>query len=108
MEFENQTDCNQSVWPSKSACVEQMQQQLESQQAQHAVQLQGATNRADQLDSLLQQATDLDQQHLAQLSACESDLSEARQVSLAAITADKQNPAQVSCCLHERFALHWY
>ncbi|KAL3147252.1 hypothetical protein ABBQ32_002745 [Trebouxia sp. C0010 RCD-2024] len=60
--------------------LSQMQQQLESQQAQHAVQLQGATNRADQLDSLLQQATDLDQQHLAQLSACESDLSEARQL----------------------------
>lgn len=86
-----------------------MQQQLESQQAQHASQLQGATSRADQLGSLLQQAADLDQQHLAQLSACESDLTEARQVSLAAVTADKQDPAQVSCCLYVKVctALIW-
>ena len=66
-----------------------MQQQLESQQAQHATQLQDMGSRADQLESLLQQATDLDQQHLAQLRACESELGQARQVSLAAIAAEE-------------------
>lgn len=58
-----------------------MQQQLESQQAQHAIQMQDMSGRADQLERQLQQATDLEQQHVAQLSASEANLVEVRQVS---------------------------
>ena len=79
----------QLVLPSDTVCVKQMQQQLESQQAQHATQLEDMGSRAGQLESLLQQATDLGQQHLAQLRACESELGQARQVRLAAITAEE-------------------
>ena len=58
----------------------QMQQQLETQQAQHAAQISDMDSRADELQSMWKQATDLDQQHLAQLRAREADLDELNQV----------------------------
>ena len=58
----------------------QAQQQLEAQQAQHAVELQDLSNKADEMGSQLQQAKDLDQQHVTQLTACEADLDELRKV----------------------------
>ena len=61
-------------------CVGQVEQQLEAQQAQHAVKLQDLSSKADEMESRLQQAIDLDQQHVTQLTACEADLAELRQV----------------------------
>ena len=58
----------------------QVQQQLEAQQAQHAVELQDLSSKADKMGSQLQQAADLDQQHVTQLTACEADLHESREV----------------------------
>lgn len=67
-------------------CVEQAQQQLEAQQAQHAVELQDLSSKAEEMESRLQQATELDQQHVTQLTACEADLDELRQVGSATIS----------------------
>ena len=61
-------------------CVGQVQKQLEAQQAQHAVELQDLSSRADEMESRLQQATDLDRLHVTQLTASEADLDELRQV----------------------------
>lgn len=64
-------------------CVGQAQQQLEAQQAQHAIDLQDLSSKAEEMESRLQQAADLDQQHVTQLTACEADLEELRQVGSA-------------------------
>ena len=74
----------------------QMQQQLEAQQAQHALQLQDLGGKAEQLESHLQQATDLDQQHVTQLIAREADLDELRQVGSPVVVDQQQHLAQKS------------
>ena len=72
-------------------CAGQAQQQLEAQQAQHAVELQNLSGKAEEIKSRLQQVTDRDQQHVTQLTACEADLDELRQVGSATVQSLQQS-----------------
>ena len=58
----------------------QAQQQLEAQQAQHAIQVAGMSSKAEQMEGLIRQASELDQHHVTELNAREADLDELRQV----------------------------